>query len=162
MIFCTFLVSSFLLSIILLVFSHSFIMDSVPILSGTNKNHKAIIMTADLNADSDKFQSSNTSPDNGSNANFNSDPLEEQGDTAKDDNLEWVDDDNEEEEDRISLGLVGKLWSDRTLNPMAFITTIKNVWVTNHGVDINMIGKNSFQFQFYHWRDKEKVLAGQP
>lgn len=40
--------------------------------------------------------------------------------------------------------------------------TIKNVWVTQHGVDTSMIGKDLFQFQFYHWKDKEKVLSGQP
>lgn len=80
----------------------------------------------------------------------------------EEDVTEWVDDGNDEEDDRISLGLVGKLWSERTLNPSVFMSTIKNVWVTTHGVDINMIGKNLFQFQFYHWRDKEKVLAGQP
>lgn len=29
-------------------------------------------------------------------------------------------------------------------------------------MDINVISKNLYQFQFYHWRDKEKVLKGQP
>lgn len=75
---------------------------------------------------------------------------------------DWVEDGNDEENDRISLGMVGKLWSERVLNPTAFMTTIKNVWVTQHGVDVKMIGKNLFQFQFYHWRDKEKVMKGQP
>lgn len=76
--------------------------------------------------------------------------------------LEWLHDDDEEEDNRISLGLIGKLWSERILNPTAFMATIKNVWVTQHGFDVNMIGKNLYQFQFYHWRDKEKVLRGQP
>lgn len=82
--------------------------------------------------------------------------------TADDEVCEWLDGGNEEEEERISLGLIGKLWSERFLNPTTFIATIKNVWVIQHGVDINMIGKNTFQFQFYHWKDKERVLNGQP
>lgn len=75
---------------------------------------------------------------------------------------EWTEEGNDEEDDRITLGLIGKLWSDRILNVNAFITTIKNVWVTQHGVDINVIGKNLFQIQFYHWRDKDKIFKGQP
>ena len=69
---------------------------------------------------------------------------------------EWVDEGNEEEDHRISLGLIGKLWSERTLNPNAFMTTIKNVWVTQHGIDINMIGKHLYQIQFYHWRETRR------
>lgn len=42
----------------------------------------------------------------------------------------WVDDGDESEEERLSLRLVGKLWSNRILNPIAFVSTIKNVWVT--------------------------------
>lgn len=80
----------------------------------------------------------------------------------KDDICVWEDEGDTEEEERLTFGLIGRLWSDRILNPDAFMTTIKNVRVTQHGVDINMIGKNTFQFQFYHWKDKEKVLNGQP
>lgn len=50
--------------------------------------------------------------------------------SINDDVCEWADDGNDEEEERISLGLLGRLWSERTLNSNAFITTIKNVWVT--------------------------------
>lgn len=75
---------------------------------------------------------------------------------------EWVDDGDEGEEERISLSLIGKIWSNRVLNPTTFMTTIKNVWVTQYGVDVSMIGQNMYQFQFCHWWDKEKVLKGQP
>lgn len=85
-----------------------------------------------------------------------------QNEESEEEASEWVDEGNEDEEDQISLGLIGKLWSERSLNPTAFMTTIKNVWVTQYDVYINMIGRNLYQFQFYHWRDKEKVLAGQP
>lgn len=92
----------------------------------------------------------------------NSDPIVNEENIDDDEACEWLDDGNEEEEDRLSLSLIGKLWTKRSLNPTAFMSTIKNVWVTQHGVDISMIGKNTFQFQFYHWKDKEKVLNGQP
>lgn len=75
---------------------------------------------------------------------------------------EWADEGNEEEDEQLSMGLIGKLWSDKSLNSTAFMATIKNVWVIQYGVDINLIGKNLYQFQFYHWREKERVLNGQP
>lgn len=74
-------------------------------------------------------------------------PSEKEEMHGSDDVCEWVEHGNDEEDDRISLGLVGKLWSERILNPTALV---------------KMIGKNLFQFQFYHWRDKEKVIKGQP
>lgn len=76
---------------------------------------------------------------------------DEVGMTNTDEICEWVDDGDEEEEDRISLGSIGRLWSERILT--AFTSTIKNVWVTQYGVDVSMIGKNIYRFQFYHWHD---------
>lgn len=93
---------------------------------------------------------------------YDEDNHEDGKDEAQEDTCDWVDDNIAEEEECLAVGLIGKLWSERVLNPTAFITTIKNVWMLQHGVDINMIGKNTFQFQFYHWKDKEKVLMGQP
>lgn len=90
------------------------------------------------------------------------DPLVHQNGQGDDDSCVWVDEGNAEEEERLSLGLIGKLWFDRVLNSNAFMGTIKNVWVTQYGVEINIIGKNLYQFQFYHWKDKERVLLGQP
>ncbi|CAO2815941.1 unnamed protein product [Amaranthus hypochondriacus] len=45
---------------------------------------------------------------------------------------DWVDDGDEEEEDQICLGLIGRLWSERILNLTVFTSTIKNVWVTDN------------------------------
>lgn len=42
------------------------------------------------------------------------------------------------------------------------MATLKTVWTVKHGVDIINIGRNIFQFQFFHWRDKQKILMGQP
>ena len=57
---------------------------------------------------------------------------------------------------------MGKIWTGRNINANAFMTTIKNVWQPKHGLDISNIGKNMFVFQFYHWKDKHRVLDGQP
>ena len=51
---------------------------------------------------------------------------------------------------------------NRQPNPVAFISTMKNIWAVINGVDITNVGRNLYQIQFYHWRDKQKVLLGQP
>ena len=76
--------------------------------------------------------------------------------------VEWVVEGEEEEEARIELGLVGKIWTKRTVNVNAFMNTMKQVWQPMHGVDISSIGENTFIFQFHHWRDKSRVVEGQP
>lgn len=64
--------------------------------------------------------------------------------------VEWVDDGSDEdtENDRLELGLIGKLWTNRCPNPTAFISTLKNVWMVKYGVDIINIGRNLYRFQF--------------
>lgn len=77
---------------------------------------------------------------------------------------EW-DEGGEEEEadnDRVSLGLIGRLWTNRNPNPTAFISTMKTVWTVKYGVELVNIGRNLYQIQFFHWRDKKKILDGQP
>lgn len=71
-------------------------------------------------------------------------------------------DGQEEDNDRIALGLVGKLWTTRVPYPGPFIATMKSIWMVKNGIDISNIGRNLFQIQFYHWRDKKKILDGQP
>lgn len=68
----------------------------------------------------------------------------------------------EEEEKKLALGLIGIIWTERNFNSNAFMNTIKSIWALKHGLEISNIGKNKFQFQFHHWRDKKKVLDGQP
>ncbi|KAL2896224.1 Peripheral-type benzodiazepine receptor-associated protein 1 [Bienertia sinuspersici] len=55
----------------------------------------------------------------------------------EDEGIEWED----EEEARVELALVGKIWTKRKVKTNAFMTTIKN---------------------FYHWKDKSRVMEGQP
>lgn len=44
-----------------------------------------------------------------------------------DDLVEWIEEGacEEEEDDRIALGLIGKLWTSRIPNPSAFMSTMK-------------------------------------
>lgn len=62
----------------------------------------------------------------------------------------------------MELGLVGRIWTNRHINQNAFISTMKNVWQPKHAVDIRSTGKDLFVFQFHHWRDKQRVIDGQP
>lgn len=73
-----------------------------------------------------------------------------------------MEDGEEDEEARVELRVVGNIWTNRNVNTNAFMATIKNVWQPNHDIDISNIGKNTFVFQFYHWRDKQRVMEGQP
>lgn len=76
--------------------------------------------------------------------------------------MEWEEDGEEDEKARFKLGVVGKIWTTRNINVNAFMTTIKNVWQLKHGMDISNVGKNMYVFQFYHWKDKARILEGQP
>lgn len=80
----------------------------------------------------------------------------------KEEAIEWVEGGIEEEDDRVELGLVGKIWTGRHINVNAFMATIKNIWQPKHGLDISVMGKNMFGFQFYQWKDKQRMLEGQP
>ena len=60
--------------------------------------------------------------------------------------VEWCEEEEKEEEDRLELALIGRIWTERNININAFITTMKNVWQTSNGLDISNIGKNKFVF----------------
>ncbi|XP_021847415.2 uncharacterized protein [Spinacia oleracea] len=64
--------------------------------------------------------------------------------------------------DNFDLLLIGKLVSDRPFNVEAFRRTMMNVWSPEHGLVIRVLGPYLFGFQFFHWRDKEKVFHGRP
>lgn len=91
------------------------------------------------------------------------DPVEDRHEGREEDLVEWIEEGDEEVEDndRLSLSLVGKLWSNRVPNLNAFIATMKGVWLLKHGVEISNIGRNLFIIQFFHWRDKQRNLDGQ-
>ncbi|XP_010672836.2 uncharacterized protein LOC104889341 [Beta vulgaris subsp. vulgaris] len=66
------------------------------------------------------------------------------------------------DEDQVYLVLVGRLVTERSFNIEAFKRTMIQAWGVNKRMVIRMIGANRFVFQFFHWRDKEKVLEGRP
>uniref|UniRef100_A0A803MZ26 DUF4283 domain-containing protein n=1 Tax=Chenopodium quinoa TaxID=63459 RepID=A0A803MZ26_CHEQI len=63
--------------------------------------------------------------------------VDDEGNSNNDEAVEWVVDEEEDDEARIELGLVGKIWTDRHINSNAFMNTTKNT-------------------------DKHRVLDGQP
>lgn len=85
----------------------------------------------------------------------------EQEETTED-GIEWVEESAEEEEAKVALGVVGKIWTERNVNSNALITTMRRVWSPKHGMEANCIGKNIFFFQFHHWKDKAFVMESQP
>lgn len=58
--------------------------------------------------------------------------------------VEWVErgDDEGVDDDRISLGLIGNVWTNNNSNPVAFISMMKGIWSVKNGVDIVKIGRN--------------------
>lgn len=67
-----------------------------------------------------------------------------------------------ESNDRVSLMLVGKLLTDRPFYVEGFKRTMTHVWSLSSKVVIRVLAPNLFAFQFFHWRDKDKVLDGRP
>lgn len=67
-----------------------------------------------------------------------------------------------ETDGRVSLMLVGRLLTDRAYNFEAFKRTMCQVWGLVGKVIIRTLGSGKFLFQFFHWREKEKVMMGRP
>ncbi|CAO2838116.1 unnamed protein product [Amaranthus hypochondriacus] len=56
----------------------------------------------------------------------------------------WEDDIGEEEANKLTLGLIGKIWTSRMVNLNAFMSMIKGVWALKHEQEIRNIGKNMY------------------
>lgn len=69
---------------------------------------------------------------------------------------------NPNNENNVSLLLIGKLLTERSYNVDAFKKTITTVWAPQHGLVIRTLKPNLYAFQFYHWRDMSKVMEGRP
>ncbi|XP_021858913.2 uncharacterized protein [Spinacia oleracea] len=76
--------------------------------------------------------------------------------------IEWEVGGEEEEEAKVTLGVMAKIWTDRNINSNALIATMRKIWNPKHGMEANCLEKNMFFFQFHHWRDKEFVMEAQP
>ncbi|KAJ4848846.1 hypothetical protein Tsubulata_018507 [Turnera subulata] len=73
-----------------------------------------------------------------------------------------VEDEEEEVDLSASLCLVAKLWTERPFNARAFMNTMKQIWRPVHGVEVSQPDRNLFVFQFFHWRDKQRILDQEP
>ncbi|CAO2838528.1 unnamed protein product [Amaranthus hypochondriacus] len=69
---------------------------------------------------------------------------------------------DESHDKKISLRFIGRVLTEKPLNFDAFKRTMHHVWSLKEGVLIGSMGSNMFTFQFFHWRDMEKVLDGRP
>jgi len=76
--------------------------------------------------------------------------------------VRWVEDSDSEETSELSLCLVGKLWTTRRFNSHAFMNTMEKIWNPRKGMEAKEIETNLFLFQFFHWKDLDRVLEGEP
>lgn len=65
-------------------------------------------------------------------------------------------------DDKLALRLVGQLYTVRPFNVEAFKKTMTQVWGLAGNLLIRPLSTNKFLFQFFHWKDVEKVLNGRP
>ncbi|KAJ8431612.1 hypothetical protein Cgig2_001089 [Carnegiea gigantea] len=54
-----------------------------------------------------------------------------------------------------------KLWTTKHFNSKAFINTITKIWNLSKGVKAQEINTNLFLFQFFHWKDHDRVIEGE-
>ncbi|KAF2298221.1 hypothetical protein GH714_019545 [Hevea brasiliensis] len=63
--------------------------------------------------------------------------------------------------EKASLNLIAKLWTNKHFNAYPLMDTMTKAWKTSEGVEARLIRNNLFSFQFFHWRDKQKVFDSQ-
>ncbi|TXG69153.1 hypothetical protein EZV62_004088 [Acer yangbiense] len=63
---------------------------------------------------------------------------------------------------RLSLCIVGKIFSSNRVNRDAFMRVIGKIWQVRKGMDIESVTGNTFSFHFKDAYDLERVLAGGP
>lgn len=69
---------------------------------------------------------------------------------------------DEAQDEKLSLRLVGRILTERPLNFDAVKRTLLHIWNLKEGVVIRSMGVNLFLFQFFHWKDCDKVFNGRP
>lgn len=58
--------------------------------------------------------------------------------------------------------LVGRFLTSRPIRIPIMKDRLATIWQPGRGVNIRALDSNLFLFQFYHWRDVEKVYSGGP
>ncbi|EEF40731.1 conserved hypothetical protein [Ricinus communis] len=69
---------------------------------------------------------------------------------------------NKENEIRVCMYLVRKILSSKPMNCDAIHRTFSSVWRLHRGYTVKEWGDNIFVFQFFHERNKIKVIKGNP
>lgn len=82
--------------------------------------------------------------------------------STEDDVVDLGEEVDQGDNEKLSLRLVGRVITERPLNFDAVKRTLMHVWNLKEGVVIRSMGVNLFLFQFFHWRDRDKILAGRP
>lgn len=80
----------------------------------------------------------------------------------EEDVIDFGDNADEAVDDKLSLRLVGRIVTSKPLNFDAVRRTLMHIWSLKEGVVIRAMGPNLFLFQFFHWKDRDKVLNGRP
>ncbi|TXG60692.1 hypothetical protein EZV62_015265 [Acer yangbiense] len=65
-------------------------------------------------------------------------------------------------ERRLSLCLVGRVFTSKLINREAFMNVIPSVWRISEGVEVEWIEVNTFAFHFKNFEDLKRVLSGGP
>lgn len=81
---------------------------------------------------------------------------------AEDGIIDLGDDFVEKQDEKLALRLVGRILTDKFMNFEAVKRTLLHVWNIKNGVIIRSLGVNFFIFQFFHWKDRDRILAGRP
>ena len=76
--------------------------------------------------------------------------------------VSWDEDSESENNSELSLCLVGRLWTTRRFNSTALMNTMTKIWSPRKGMEAKEIETNLFLFQFFHWKDLDRVLEGEP
>ncbi|KAL5734837.1 hypothetical protein ACOSP7_032698 [Xanthoceras sorbifolium] len=63
---------------------------------------------------------------------------------------------------KLSLCLVGKIWTNKQVNREAFRATIPKIWRTKQEVQVEVLQENIFVFHFRTYEDRQRVLSGGP
>lgn len=70
--------------------------------------------------------------------------------------------DDEDTDLKISLILVGKLYTNKSFNVEAMQKTIQSIWKIREKISVRTVDTNLFVFQFNNANDKARVLEGCP
>ncbi|KAL2898306.1 hypothetical protein RDABS01_040088, partial [Bienertia sinuspersici] len=90
------------------------------------------------------------------------DNTRDEGEESSEGEIEWNLEGDDEESKRTELLLIGKLWTRKNVNPKALMDTMESIWNPKSGFEARKIEQNLYSFQFFHYRDKARVLDGQP